>query len=78
VTVGQPVFGFAERTVPEELPVVRGAKIVVERRRVFPAIPKERCDSYNYAENEDEGDNDQQFIGKVGHGVFLCIGFPHS
>ena len=78
MTIGQQVFGFAVRTVPEELPFVRGAKIIAKRRRFFPAIFKECSDSYNYAENEDASDNDQQSIGKVGHGVFLCIGSPHS
>jgi len=57
-TIGQPVFGFTEYAVLQDVALVLGAEIIAERRSVFPAIFKGRPDTSDDAKDENKSTNE--------------------
>ncbi|MGA2085004.1 MAG: hypothetical protein ABSG60_05745 [Terracidiphilus sp.] len=73
MTLGLPVFAFAQIALTEEVAAVPGAEIIAERRGFFPAMSKDRSDGKDYSEDEDKGANQQLGIGKVVHRVSFAL-----
>ncbi|MGD0903745.1 MAG: hypothetical protein ABR924_12475 [Terracidiphilus sp.] len=73
MTIGLPVFAFAQIALTEKVAAVPGAEIAAERRGLLPAMFKDRSYGQDYREHEGKGANQQLGIGEVVHRISFAL-----
>lgn len=74
LTIGPPVFAFAQIAVAEEFALVPRAKVVAKRRGLVPAIPNDRSCDEDDSQQEYKGANQKLAIDDRVHCVLLFLG----